>query len=601
MKNWSRIADGRDRPSRFRTAPGVVGATAPVVRSGCRGRNRLALAVSAEPGGTRVAAGSESLQVRRPRTLLRLFDVELYLLPLFQIRAADVLHVEEDVLVRILSFDEAVTASVVEKRNRTLRHYEPTMGERGYNGSGARPEKRPERDSRYPPNRNAQQPLGPRRSGMRHRDDPTVLAGTLVADAATVYEEGALVVRGDTVAAAGPREEVLDGETPDYECDVLAPGLVGGHVHSVQSLGRGIADDVELLEWLYDHVLPMEASMGAEEVRVAAELGYLELVESGTTTCVDHLTVAHAEEAFEAAGRVGVRGLLGKVLMDRDSPAGLRESTDEALAETERLLERYHGAFDDRIRYAVTPRFAVTCTEACLRGAREIADAREGVRLHTHASENRGEIERVEEETGMRNVHWLDEVGLTGEDVVLAHCVWTDDAEREVLAETGTHVTHCPSSNMKLASGVAPVADYLDRGINVALGNDGPPCNNTLDAFTEMRQASLLQKVDRLDPTVLPAATLFEMATLNGARAAGFDRVGKLREGWRADVVGLRTDRARATPVHDVLSHLVFAAHGDDVALTMVDGEVLMADGEVRTVDAERVRREATRLARQYG
>jgi 5-methylthioadenosine/S-adenosylhomocysteine deaminase len=202
----------------------------------------------------------------------------------------------------------------------------------------------------------------------------------------------------------------------------------------------------------------------------------------------------------------------------------------------------------------------------------------------------------VEEDTGMRNIHWLDEVGLTGEDVVLAHCVWTDESEREVLAETGTHVTHCPSSNMKLASGIAPIWDYLDRGINVALGNDGPPCNNTLDPFTEMRQASLLGKVDRLDPTATPASDVFEMATINGARAAGFDELGAIREGWRADIVGLSTDLTRATPLHDVLSHLVFAAHGDDVRFTMVDGTVLQEDGEVTAIDAEAVRREASEV-----
>jgi cytosine/adenosine deaminase-related metal-dependent hydrolase len=146
---------------------------------------------------------------------------------------------------------------------------------------------------------------------------------------------------------------------------------------------------------------------------------------------------------------------------------------------------------------------------------------------------------------------------------------------------------------MKLASGIAPIWDYLDRGINVALGNDGPPCNNTLDAFTEMRQASLLQKVDQLDPTATPAADIFEMATINGAQAAGFDQLGKLKEGWRADIVGISTDLTRATPLHDVLSHLVFAAHGDDVEFTMVDGNVLMDQGEVQTIDADEIRAKA--------
>lgn len=429
-----------------------------------------------------------------------------------------------------------------------------------------------------------------------------LLSGTVVADAETVIEDGAVVVDGATIEAVGSRAELVE-RYPDHErraYDIIAPGMVGSHIHSVQSLGRGIADDTELLDWLFDHVLPMEGSMTEAEMRTAATLGYLELVESGTTTCIDHLSVAHADQAFEAAGAVGIRGLLGKVLMDKNTPDSLREDADEALAESERLIRQYHGSFGDRIRYAVTPRFAVTCSEECLRGARELADRYDGVRIHTHASENRGEIETVEKETGMRNVHWLDEVGLTGEDVVLAHCVWTDESEREVLAETDTHVTHCPSSNMKLASGIAPVVDYLDRGINVALGNDGPPCNNTLDPFTEMRQASLLQKVNQLDSTALPTATVFEMATVNGAKAAGFESLGKLREGWKADVVGLRTDTSRATPVHDVLSHLVFSAHGDDVAFTMVDGEVLLDDGDIVGIDAEAVRKRAQEYAEKY-
>ena len=422
-----------------------------------------------------------------------------------------------------------------------------------------------------------------------------LLAGTVVADASTVIHDGAVVTEDDRILAVGDRTELVDiYPEHDYrELDVIMPGLVGGHVHSVQSLGRGIADDTELLDWLFEYILPMEATMDPETMEIAAKLGYLEVIESGTTTVIDHLSVSHADRAFEAAGEMGIRGLLGKVLMDRRSPDGLLEDTDQALDETEALIRRYHGSFGDRIRYAVTPRFAVSCSEACLRGSRDLADSYDGVRIHTHASENRGEIDTVKRDTGMRNIHWLDEVGLTGEDVVLAHCVWADESERAVLAETGTHVTHCPSSNMKLASGIAPIWDYLDRGINVALGNDGPPCNNTLDAFTEMRQASLLQKVEHLDPTAMPAEVIFRMATRNGAKAAGFDEVGRLAPGWKADIVGVRTDITRATPLHDVLSHLVFAAHGDDVVFTMVDGEVLMEEGDVTVVDADAIRDQA--------
>ena len=423
-----------------------------------------------------------------------------------------------------------------------------------------------------------------------------ILTGTVVVDSQTVIKDGAVVVDGSHIEAVGQREELEDryGDSETHSYDVLMPGFVGGHIHSVQSLGRGIADDTELLDWLFDYILPMEASLTADEMEVAAKLGYLELIETGTTTCIDHLSVAHAERAFEAAGELGIRGVLGKVLMDQRSPTGLKEDTEAALKESKQLIESYHGAFDDRIRYAVTPRFAVSCSEECLRGARELADAYDGVRIHTHASENKGEIETVESDTGMRNIHWLDEVGLTGEDVVLAHCVWTDESEREILAETGTHITHCPSSNMKLASGVAPIDNYLDRGINVALGNDGAPCNNTLDPLTEMRQASLLQKVDQLEPTATPAPTIFEMATRNGAKAAGFDTIGALREGWGADIIGLSTDHTRAVPLHNLFSYLVFAAHGDDVRFTMVDGNILMEDGEVTVVDADEIRREAS-------
>jgi cytosine/adenosine deaminase-related metal-dependent hydrolase len=176
---------------------------------------------------------------------------------------------------------------------------------------------------------------------------------------------------------------------------------------------------------------------------------------------------------------------------------------------------------------------------------------------------------------------------------VLAHVILTNDRERELLAETGTHVTYCPSSNMKIGAGVAPIVDYLDRGINVALGNDGTPVNNTLDPVAEMRQATLLQTVEQRDPETLPARTVFRMATRDGARAAGYDRVGKLREGWKADIVGVRTDSSRAVPLHDVYSYLVYAATGTDVAFTMVDGSVVVSDGSVTTVDSEAIFRRA--------
>ncbi|MEF8812468.1 MAG: 5'-deoxyadenosine deaminase [Halovenus sp.] len=423
------------------------------------------------------------------------------------------------------------------------------------------------------------------------------ITGTVVADASTVIEDGAVVTDGDIVFV-GDREMAAE-QHPDHEArsfDIVAPGFVNAHIHSVQSLARGVADDAELLEWLFEHILPMEARMDNEATAIAALLGYLECLESGVTTVVDHPTVEHTGEVFDAAAVTGIRAVLGKVLMDTNAPAELREDTDEALSESQRLLDAYHDTCDGRLQYAVTPRFAVTCTEACLRGARDLADRHDGVRIHTHASENRSEVATVREDTGRSNIAWLHEVGLTGEDVLLAHCVWTSADERDLLAETGTNVIHCPSANMKLASGIAPVPEYLERGVEVGLGNDGPPCNNTLDPFAEMRQASLLARVDRLDATAMEAKAVLEMATVGGARAAGLDRVGRLEPGWRADVIGISTDAARATPVHDPRSHLVFAARGDDVAFTMVDGTVVY-DGTPTRIDGAAVRARAQELA----
>lgn len=422
-----------------------------------------------------------------------------------------------------------------------------------------------------------------------------LLAGTVVVDDSTVLEDGAVVVEGDRIAAVGPAGEMRD-RYPDHErreLDIVCPGLVQTHVHSVQSPGRGLADDTDLFEWLEEYILPIEAELTADELELASLLSYVELLEHGTTCCVDHLTVHHSERAFEAAASAGIRGVLGKALMDRNAPEGLQEPTEAGLAESRDLIESYHGSHDDRLRYAVTPRFTPTCSEACLRGAREVADDYDRVRIHTHASEHESVVDDVTDERGMGDIEWLHEMGLTGEDVVLAHVILTSERERELLAETDTHVTYCPSSNMKIGAGVAPIVDYLDRGINVAVGNDGTPVNNTLDPVSEMRQATLLQTIEQRDPETLPARTVFGMATRNGAQAAGYDRVGELRAGWKADIVGVRTDSSRAVPLHDVYSYLVYAATGSDVAFTMVDGDVVVSEGSIRTVDADAVYRRA--------
>ena len=410
-----------------------------------------------------------------------------------------------------------------------------------------------------------------------------LLKGLVIADHERFIENGAVVVTDDTIEKVGEFAE-LNVEYPDHEVkeyDIISPGFAQTHVHSVQSPGRGLADDTDLFEWLYDNILPIEANFEPEELKLASKISYFELIESGTTTAIDHLTVNHSEKAFEAAKEVGIRGAIGKVLMDRDSPEGLLEETEAGLEESRELIEKFHGANGDRIRYSITPRFTPTCSEECLRGSRELADDYEDVIIHTHASEADSVVEKSNEERGMGDIEWLHEVGLTGEDVVYAHVIVTNEREREILKETGTHVAYCPASNMKTGAGIAPIPDYLDRGINVSLGNDGAPANNVLDPLSEMHLATLLQKVEKKDPETLPAETVFKMATVNGAKAAGFDKVGKLEEGWKADIIGLNLEEFRTVPFHDPYSHLVYAANGSDVAFTMIDGEVLMEDGDI--------------------
>lgn len=421
-----------------------------------------------------------------------------------------------------------------------------------------------------------------------------LLSGTVIVDNQEVIEDGAVVTKDSRIEKVGNRAEIIESyPNHDHQSyDIISPGFIQTHVHSVQSPGRGLADDTELFEWLYDNILPIEANFDPDELKLASKISYFELIENGTTTCIDHLTVNHSEKAFEAAKEVGIRGAIGKVLMDRDSPEGLLEDTQPGLEESRELIEEFHGANDDRIRYSITPRFTPTCSEECLRGVRDLADDYEDVIIHTHASEADSVVENSKEERGMGDIEWLDEVGLTGEDVVYAHVIVTSEAEREILRETGTNVSYCPASNMKTGAGIAPIPDYINRGINVSLGNDGAPANNVLDPLAEMRLATLLQKVDHKDPQIIPAETVFKMATVNGAKAAGFDDLGKLKEGWKADIIGLNLKEFRTVPFHDVYSHLVYAANGSDVEFTMVDGEVLMTDGEIVVDDPEKVRSE---------
>ena len=429
--------------------------------------------------------------------------------------------------------------------------------------------------------------------------EQTVLikGGTVVTmDAAERVFTGDVLVRGRRIEAVGRALTDAADVTVDARGCAVLPGFVQTHVHLCQTLFRGAADDLQLLDWLKRRVWPMEAAHDANSLRASARLGVAEMMRGGTTCALTMETVNHTEEVFRVVEESGFRATVGKCMMDKgdEVPAGLREEAEDSVRESLALLERWHGRAEGRVRYCFAPRFAISCTRGLLERVATLARER-GVMIHTHASENRSEIELVERETGMRNVVYLDSLGVSGPHVLLAHCVHLDEGEVGLLASKGTHVAHCPSSNMKLGSGVSPVTEMLNGGVSVSLGADGAPCNNRLDMFTEMRTAALLQKVSR-GADALPATRVLRMATRGGARALGLeDEIGSLEVGKLADVTIVELGGLHTTPVPDVVSTVVYAAGAQDVRDVLIDGRVVVRDGVLQTLDEREVVAEAVR------
>ncbi len=409
--------------------------------------------------------------------------------------------------------------------------------------------------------------------------------------------DGDVLIEGSRIVALGESlgaKSENDAVTIDARGRVLMPGFVQTHIHLCQTLFRGSADDLSLIDWLTKRIWPMEAAHTVESVYASARLGVAELIRGGTTCALTMETVNHTEAVFRAVEESGFRATIGKCMMDKgdDVPAALQEQTDDSIAESLALLERWHGQSDGRIRYCFAPRFAVSCTRELLEQVARLAQER-GVLVHSHASENQDEIALVERETGMRNIEYLSAVGLASSRTVLAHCVHLDDNEMEILARTGTNVAHCPSSNLKLGSGFARIPEMIERGISVSLGADGAPCNNRLDMFTEMRTAALIQKALHGAET-LPALTVLRMATIDGARALRLeDEIGSIEIGKRADLVLLNLDLLHTTPHPDPISTIVYAASPDNVETVIIDGRVVMRDRNLLTMDEQSVIREA--------
>src|SRR5438132_6302693 len=431
--------------------------------------------------------------------------------------------------------------------------------------------------------------------------------GTIVTmDESNSIARGDVLIRDGRIAEIGKRIGSDAAETIDATDCVVLPGFVQTHIHFCQTLFRGAADDLSLIDWLKNRVWPMEAAHTKESIRASARLGIAELIKGGTTCALTMETVRHTEEVLRVVDESGFRATVGKCMMDKgdEVPPELHEETRESIRESVELIESWHGRADSRVRCCFAPRFAVSCTRELLIEVSELA-RKHRVMIHTHASENKGECEIVERESGLRNVAYLDSLGISGAHVVLAHCIHLDDEEMETLARTKTNVAHCPSSNLKLGSGIARVSEMLSRGISVSLGADGAACNNRLDMFTEMRTAALLQKALQ-GPEVLPAARALRMATIDGARAMGLEEeIGSLEIGKRADVIVVDLDQLHSSPKQDVISSLVYSAQPSDVRVTIIDGRVVMRDGELLSLNEDSVMAdanlEASALARRAG
>ncbi len=415
------------------------------------------------------------------------------------------------------------------------------------------------------------------------------------------------VLAGDVATRDGAIVHVGGSYTPqtsDYtilDCAgcVIMPGLVQAHVHTVQTLARGRADDLELLDWLRQVIWPYEAALDEEGASAAGELACAELLLGGTTAILDMATVNHTDAIFAAAERAGIRATIGKAMMDAPDPQippGLRETTQHSLDESARLIKRWHGTAGDRLRYAYAPRFVLSCTDELLREVGVQSKAR-GVRIHTHASENRGEVALVRQRFGKDNVVVLDELGLLGPHICIAHGIHLSDDERALLAARGAHVCTCPSSNLKLASGICPLPELIAAGVGCAIGADGAPCNNNLDGFTGLRLVALLHK-PRMGPRTLPAPEAVRLATLGGAAALGLaDRIGSLELGKRGDVIAVDVTPLHTVPTGSPWSQIAYAAKSCDVRHVAVDGNVVVRDKALLTLDLGKVRARAASAA----
>ncbi len=425
--------------------------------------------------------------------------------------------------------------------------------------------------------------------------DLLIRGGTVVSMDAEerVLSGGSVAIRGDRIVAVLDSTAPLPParETIDAAGHLVIPGLINAHGHAAMTLLRGIADDLKLLEWLEDHIFPAESkNVSPEFVYWGTLLGCVEMARSGTTTYVD--MYMFEGEAARATERAGIRGVLGQSVIGFPVPD--YRTPEEALAGARAFIERYRS--HPLIIPSVAPHALYTTPLAIVERARDLA--REyGVPLQIHAVEPPEENDQMMQKLGKRTIDALADAGILGPGTILHHAIWLSEEDIRTIARYGASTSHNPESNMKTASGVSPVPDLLAAGVAVGLGTDGPASNNNLDMFEEMDTAAKLHKLVHQDPTVMPAKTVFRMATLGGAKALGIaDRVGSLEAGKLADVVLVDTRAPELTPLYDVYSHLVYAAKGGNVSTVVVNGKIVVRNRRMETVDEAEVLAKAREL-----
>lgn len=408
-----------------------------------------------------------------------------------------------------------------------------------------------------------------------------------------VIGNGAIAIRGERIVAAGPKAEIERRYQARRRLDrpdaILAPGLISTHTHAAMSLLRGIADDLRLQEWLERYIFPAEArNVTPEYVRWGTRLGCLEMLLSGTTTYAD---MYYFEDVVaEATKEAGMRGVLGETIIGFPSPDA--RTPQDALAFTEKFLTRFQA--DPLVVPAVAPHAIYTNSDQTLKACRALAN-RHAAPLLIHLSETKRENDECLAKRHMTPTQALDALGIFNGRTLAAHAVWVDEADLAILKARGVGIAHCPSSNMKLASGVAPVTRMLALDLAVGLGPDGPAgSNNDFNMFEEMDLAAKLQKVTTGDPRNLPAEAAVEMATIRGARALGMEKeIGSLEPGKRADLISIRLDRPNAIPLYNVYSQMVYALKGSDVEDVMVNGRLLVRDAQALTLNAAEIEAKA--------